>query len=343
MAQYWPILKARAGEFKALARLRDHEVSAIKPLFEVSPSDKGPTQAGLKFVRQLRESAPAGLAVGVDTTYARVNDDGRPLITEIADDLAQWGIPIVPVVRLHDSDEQLLACGEAARLHNEAAIVRLGSITTNPDPVADASRVSRALSIAKINLERCHLVVDMAEVSSEGDVSRAEQVVRNVLDSLGNQGWASVVVASGAMPSAITSIPRNEATPLTRWDWKLWERLADRSPDFGDYAIAHPAPQGAGARGPLPSLRYTASNIWWIYRWARYETGGNDSFYDLCKALVASDHWPTVGSDFSWGDSELARCARRQPGPGGATQWRAWGTSHHLAHVISELASPPAP
>ncbi|RGC66166.1 hypothetical protein C5N14_25350 [Micromonospora sp. MW-13] len=340
MAQYWPVLKARAGEFKALGQLRDHEVSRIHPLFELSPSDDSPTKSGLKFVRQVREAVPAGLVLGVDTTYVRVNDDGRPLITEIASDLAQWGVPIAPVIRLHDPDEQLSACGEAARLHGETAIVRLGSLTTDPDPVADSSRLSRALSIARISLERCHLVVDMAEVSSERDVSRAEQVARNVLDSLGNQGWASIVVASGAMPSSLTSLPRNEATPLTRWDWKLWEKLADRGPEFGDYAIAHPTPPGTGARGPLPSLRYTASGNWWIYRWARHQTGGNDSFYDLCQALVASEHWPTEGSDFSWGDSELARCARHQPGPGNATQWRAWGTSHHLAHVMSELANP---
>lgn len=342
MARYWPILKARAGEFKALGKLRDHEVSRIHPLLEVSPSKDGPTKAGLKFVRQVRDAAPAGLTLGVDTTYVRVNDDGRPMITEIANDLAQWGVPIAPVIHLHDSDEQLSACGEAARLHNETAIVRLGSITADPDPVADASRLSRSLSIARISLEQCHLIVDMAEVSSERDVSRAEQVARNVLDSLGNREWLSIVVASGAMPTAITNLPRNEATPLTRWDWELWRRLADRGPDFGDYAIAHPEMQGPVPRGPMPSLRYATSDNWWIYRWARNETGGNDSFYDLCHALVTSDHWPAEGQDFSWGDSELARCARRQPGPGGATEWRAWGTSHHLAHVMSELASPPA-
>ncbi|MFI6820552.1 beta family protein [Micromonospora sp. NPDC050187] len=342
MAGYWPVLKAREGEFKALGRLRDHEVSRIHPLFEVCPSDGGPTKSGLKFVRKVREAAPSGLTLGVDTTHVRVNDDGRPLIREIAEDLAQWGIPIAPVIRLHDSDEQLSACGEAARLHNGTAIIRLGSPTADPDPVADTPRISRALSVTKISPDRCHLVVDMGEVASERDVSRAEQVIRNVLDSLDNQPWASIVVASGAMPPAITSLPRNEATPLTRWDWKLWRRLTDRGPDFGDYAIAHPAMQPSGARGPLPSLRYTASDNWWIYRWARYETGGNDSFYDLCQALTSSDHWPVEDSDFSWGDSELARCARRQPGPGGATQWRAWGTSHHLAHVMGELASPPA-
>ncbi|MFI6273534.1 beta family protein [Micromonospora zamorensis] len=342
MARYWPVLKAREGEFKALGRLQDRDVSRIHPLFEVNPSNDGPTQAGLNFVRKVREAAPAGLTLGVDTTYARVNDDGEPLIKEIANDLAQWGVPIAPVIHLHDPDEQLSACGEAARLHNETAIIRLGSLTTDPDPVADAPRIARALSIAKISLDRCHVVVDMGEVASDRDVSRTELVVRNVLDSLGDQGWASIVVASGAMPSAISTLPRNEATPLPRWDWKLWKRLADLSPDFGDYAIAHPAMPGAGARGPLPSLRYTASDNWWIYRWARNETGGNDSFYDLCQALVSSDHWPTESSEFSWGDSELARCARRQPGPGGATQWRAWGTSHHLAHVMGELANPHA-
>ncbi|WP_081883879.1 beta family protein [Micromonospora parva] len=341
MVGYWPVLKGREGEFKALSQLGDRDVSHLHPLLEVCPSDGGTTKASVGFVRKVRESVPAGMTVGVDTTHVRTNDEGRPLIVELAEDLEQWGVPIAPVIRLQDPDDHVLACGEAARLHSGNVIIRLGSLTADPDPVADAPRIARALSLAKVGPERCHLMVDMGEVSSDRDVSRAELVVRNVLDGLGDQGWHSVVVTSGAMPPAISALPRNEATPLTRWDWKLWGRLADRSPQFGDYGIAHPAMQ-TGGRAPLPSLRYTSSENWWIYRWDRPETGGNNSFYDLCETLTSSDHWPFVGPEFSWGDRELARCARRQPGPGNATSWRAWGTSHHLAHVTSELANPAA-
>ncbi|MEU8460125.1 hypothetical protein [Streptomyces sp. NPDC029003] len=44
------------------------------------------------------------------------------------------------------------------------------------------------------------------------------------------------------------------------------------------------------------------------------------------------------GARTSWGDARLEECATRQRAKaGGSTEWRAWGTSHHLAVVARSL------
>jgi hypothetical protein len=92
----------------------------------------------------------------------------------------------------------------------------------------------------------------------------------------------------------------------------------------------------AGGRPPMPNIRYTGDDAWWIYRWPS-EKNQDAAMYELCRALVESPHWPVDGHNFSWGDQEIALRASGDCGPGNAMQWRAWGTSHHLAHVADQL------
>jgi hypothetical protein len=115
-------------------------------------------------------------------------------------------------------------------------------------------------------------------------------------------------------------MPRNlPAQPLTvvpRWDLALWQRLRDTGIQYGDYGITHPQISGPGWR-PSPTLRYTLDDAWHIHH--------------------RPDSHPIAVADpaFSWGDAELARHAESPEGH--RPNWRAWGTSHHLAHVVHHL------
>jgi hypothetical protein len=46
-----------------------------------------------------------------------------------------------------------------------------------------------------------------------------------------------------------------------------------------------------------------------------------------------------MGAQYSWGDEQIDRSANKSTGPGNATKWRAYGTSHHLAMVTDRLAN----
>src|SRR6202042_2006596 len=108
-------------------------------------------------------------------------------------------------------------------------------------------------------------------------------------------------------------------------------------PDFGDFGCASPTMPAGGWR-PNPNLRYTSGMSWQVFR-EQAVLPGNDSFFTVCQKVVASAHWPPSGGAYSWGDAEIERCSTSTGSGGRATEWRAYGTSHHLAHVVERLAT----
>ncbi|GIH20705.1 beta family protein [Rugosimonospora africana] len=336
MVTYMPILKGKAGELDAIAHLSGALVWHLLPIFEVVPTAQGPTKDAYRFCEKARNSLPADLTIAVDVRHLPDITEGlrRPMC-DIAEDLGAWGIPMLPVVHLYDSSTRLADVRYAADLHGGHAIVRLGSDTRDPDDAEAEEALDRLRSEGGLMIEQCHLVLDMFEVRSERDLTRVEPVVRKCVSWAQRYPWSSVTVAVGAMPQGISHIPVNTPTPIPRWDLQLWQRVADLGVQYADYGIAHYGLTTASWR-PMPSLRYTDDEVWWIYRWPQ-DPIGRPAMYDLCKALVASDHWAAAGRGFSWGDHQIAARAEGVGGPGNAANWRAWATSHHLAKVVDQL------
>src|SRR2546426_10562869 len=62
-----------------------------------------------------------------------------------------------------------------------------------------------------------------------------------------------------------------------------------------------------------------------------------DQFNDLCKMVIERPEY--CGTEFSWGDFYIYKCAHNQDGLGNATTWRQVGTTHHIEFVARPLAS----
>ncbi|MEV4640402.1 beta family protein [Actinoplanes sp. NPDC049548] len=333
-----PILKGREGELKAIAHLPETVASSIFPILEVAPATGDPIRDAYAFSAKARDSVPSNMAVAIDVDYLGDPDDGpRGPLRDIAEDFAFWGIPIRPVLHLHDSGRRLAEARETTELHSGQAVIRLGGDAADPDDEEAETKITELCRRAGTTIEQSTLVLDFFEVRSARDLLRVEPLVRKCVAWARRFPWESITVSSGAMPKTFTDLPTNTATPLIRSDLALWKRLEEPDIGFGDYGIAHPA-MVVGGRAPLPSLRYTDDEVWWIYRWAR-DNDGNKAMYDLCSSLTEADHWPAEGAGYSWGDGEIARCAEGFGGPGNPMLWRAWGTAHHLTHVIRALGT----
>jgi len=331
-----PILKGRGGEFKAIARLPMVPAPNILPIFEVPSTDQDPIKDAYAFTKKARASIPPNMTIAVDVGYLSDPDHGvRGALRDIAEDLGAWGIPVRPVLHLHDTARRLTEARDVMAMHTGHAVIRLGSDRVDPDDEEADARLTELCRQARTTVEQSTLILDFSEVRSERDIGRAEPLVRKCIAWARRYPWASITVASGAMPATITDLPTNTATPVPRHDLDLWRRLRDPDVGFGDYGIAHPR-MSTGGRAPLPNLRYTDDAVWWIYRQAR-DGSGNNAMYDLCASLVAADHWPAEGPQYSWGDAEIAQRAAGIGGPGNPMAWRAWGTAHHLTQVLRTL------
>jgi hypothetical protein len=348
---YVPILKGKPGEFDALRHSDALVLARTRPLFEVVPSEHGRDRDVELFADRLgsawAQAPQAGVATidcGALNQTSRVRGSMDSAILWMARMLYDKGVPARPVVRPRDSVAVITEAAAAMRLHGRGVCLRLGDETADPDVATAAARLEPLLRELEAAVDDVHLLIDLWAVTSLRDVNRALPVAEAVTRWAASVGtWASITVASGAFPDSISDLPVNTATNLPRYDAQLWRQLSETPgipyvPDFGDYAINAPAMPLAVPRGPIPNLRYTFGADWRVFREQRRRPG-NQSFFTLCGRVVADAAWPREGTAHCWGDDQIERCSRSAGSPGAASQWRAYGTSHHLATVTRRLAS----
>lgn len=330
---YRPILRPRRGEFAALHHLDAATASRVMPIIELSPADRLP-----QLVRQL---PPRTGAIAVDlTAIAEPDDPLRSPPLDLAEELADLGVAMLPVLRAYDSRRRLVEHGLAARMHLGRAVLRLQPHLDARNPVAATATADRLLTGAGLEPERVDLVIDLAETACAAHANRFEERARHVVRWARSAPWRSVTVAAGAMPPNLDDLPTDEPVPVGRLDAQVWARLSEPGVGYADYGVTSPVRRLGVSHRQLPTLRYTAERDWWIYRWARRGARSDDRCHDLCRTLVGSPQWPAAGARFSWGDAQIARQARSARGGGSSANWIAWSTSHHIAHVLQALPGP---
>ncbi|BCJ52011.1 hypothetical protein Asp14428_34860 [Actinoplanes sp. NBRC 14428] len=327
---YRPILRPRRGEMAALHHLDPATARRVTPIVEVTPAERLPP-----LVRQL---PPRTGAIAVD--LGAVPDPPSPLVSpplDLAEELAELGVAMLPVLRAYDSRRRLVEHGLAARMHLMRAVLRLQPHVDAHNAAAATVTTARMLATAGLEAERVDLVIDLAETACAAHADRFEERARHVLRWARSTPWRSVTVAAGAMPPNLDGLPTDRPVTVGRLDAQVLARLSEPGVGYGDYGVTSPVRRNGVSHRQLPTLRYTADHDWWIYRWARRGGRSDDRCHDLCRTLVDSPHWPSAGARFSWGDAEIARRARSARGGGSSASWIAWSTSHHIAHVLRTL------
>ena len=344
MTKYVPILKSKEAEHWAWRQASVAVVAGSRPVFEVVPTDKSVQETIETFVNRVTDGWPPAAVLTADTGHL---DQTQPIagtphmaIFWTARRLHRNGVPSKPVMRLDDDPQVLTEVAAAAGLHGEGACLRLGSGDEDPSVAAAASLWPQVRATTGLVPAEVDLLIDLREIRTPRDVSRAATVAARVLHWADQNGpWRSMTVASGAFPEQISDLPIG-VTRISRRDAEFFNAVVANAPsilpDFGDYAIWHPDIVDAFPRGPLPNLRYTSGMDWQVYREERI-LPGNQSFYTLCQRVVSSPHWP--GPGYSAGDNEIDQRAQGNGGPGRATDWLRWGASHHFAHVVDRLSS----
>lgn len=361
---YIPILKGRLGEFNAVSRVDPGLADRYTPLIEFVPTgdelgeDGEPTLFGVeesvrKTGERLDKYWPRSTDVIVDLHALPSVPGYYPAPAFIDRCFQKDTTQVIPTCRPADADDSALIERLARSLDvfsDRNICIRLSDedLDERDEPIADS--LGRLISGLETSRENVDLVIDFGAIT-EDSVSFAARIARLVIVDLPYlDAWKSLTLAAGGFPINLDGVGAQTVTELRRWELTMWRTLRDRLrdklrvPAFGDYAIAYPRQLAGVAFAPAPQIRYTTPEGWAILKGRKNNRRGNAQFLDICQAIT--EH-PAFTPGLSWGDEQIAanaRFANQDPvpegaRPGNAMVWRAIGTSHHLAQVISRLAT----
>jgi hypothetical protein len=341
MTTYVPILKSKQAEFWACGKASKAVIKNSRVVFEIVPTDDVNNTIS-NFATKLSRNWPHQSSVTVDSSHVN-----RPngIVLQVAQALQAKNIKERPVFRLDDSAQVLTDIRATCAIHTQGACLRLGSETQDPDPNIPNSKIVAILKKIDLESSDIDLLIDFSVIGNQRDVTRCIPLAILMLNWASNTGpWRSVTIASGACPQSVSNLPLGNTTPLARYDAVFYTQVLSKNPviipDFGDYGISYPFIQPPIPRSPKPYIKYTNAQLWQVHREDNI-LPGNQSFFTVCERIVQSQYW--AGINYSAGDTEIERCSRHSGGAGAATQWIAFGTSHHMAHVVDRLATLGAP
>ncbi|QWF77192.1 beta family protein [Amycolatopsis sp. CA-230715] len=346
-------VKCKLGELDALGNLRSRRDAQVRVMVELLDSTSPSGRLLPSLVRAATSLARFGRTLWLDTTWLTSRS---PLIQqprgvfEYLDACIESAVEnehglfashlpsLVPVISLDASNDELRRARRLIEHKYRDIAIRIRYPARSKRDLG--KRIESIMRSTGTQPGQVHAVVDAGfiETIQASHVTSTANVAATTLDLLG-PGHTTLLAGS---------IPKVRATYATvlrdRPEVTLWNEIhqdGTRELNYGDYGVTHPTPSmtGGNARSPFPYLCYTVPQKTVVLR--RKQEKGDlpaELFADLVEELVERDDF--AGPDYSWGDSELARC-RHAGGrtAGSVSRWVAMATSHHLEHVSRRTAT----
>ena len=357
---YFPILKAKPGEFEAISHLKRREANRTLPLFEVSRLGEkmltaarfreldAVTCAYLDEIAQNIAEVWTGRSALVDAFQwpaDSTTETGEHILPYINSKLKSYGVDMVSVVGYDrwDSKPYRLAMQGMGTGRDGFYCLRLDShaIEDSADPEFFEDRVLGILNDLSIEPARCGILIDFGDIFSASLESLVEQAI-GIVKLLGSKGFKFFITSGCSLPTSIDKAvhKRNSTGSVIRKEMLLWQTLRNEFPSlqciFGDYGVRGPntvdnviAPDANG------KIRYTTELSYFIARGHSMRTEDKGAqMFTLSKNIIESEYY--MGEKFSWGDSQIKKCSEEEF-KGKSTTWIAIDTNHHITWVVAEI------
>jgi len=350
---YVPLMRWRAGEYRALKRLSDACRQRVVPLIEVLPPDfdfelrqpKKHIDEQLKpFVKQFEDHWPNRPAL-VDAKQIdaaiRMGDGSHPL-TFVFDEARAKGLGLVPVTALDRDAGYQQSVQSIVAADGRGIGLRCGlEEALDPDFDANLSALLAQLACAANAVD---ILLDLGNPKFDPQAPLIA-IITSVLAAGGIFASArSVTMMATSFPDSLTTLQYG-LDKLPRREWLLYKALLSALPDrvrrpgFGDYVVAaveFPKGDMRFMRGS-PNVRYAIDDAWLVAKAKRQKTNNNQPYPALCGAIVASGYFS--GSAFSDGAKYIDGCRIGTEKKGNPTTWKWVATNHHITKVVADLAN----
>jgi hypothetical protein len=360
-SQYFPVVRAKAGEIEALRNLSKLDKASLErctPIFEITKLEGKSLEAARKrsntpFEDYLDARAHQiaevfrGKHVILDVSQWPIGfstEGGEQILSYICNSLSELGVLVCPVIGYDrwESVEYRETIKSMVLPERAFYCIRLDSLAI--EDLGDVDHLNEIVedmvSSAGLNERSTPVLIDI------GDVTRLpmQDVMEIVEAAYGHMkalGFEYIIMAASSIPDSIDKAvkERDSSNLVQRKEMIVWKGFLSANPTaslyFGDYGVRNPRSSDAIATNMNVKIRYTVNNAFFVVR--GHSVKGEDGFAQsqkLSKKIVDSIHYRGVG--FSWGDAKIMQCSLGKL-VGSPTNWIAYDTNHHLKTVVGEI------
>ena len=206
-------------------------------------------------------------------------------------------------------------------------------------------RVDELTASMGFALDETDLFIDLGAPNFRPYATFAKALI-NALLPMGDMSlFRNLVLISTAIPQTLSNIAKG-IDQILRHDWLFYNILCAtlpldmRHPVYGDYTIVHPDFVALDMRmvRPTGKVIYTMTKAWGTRKGGAFR-GNEIQMHEHCQAIIGTSSFAFQGSDFSYGDNFIEKCASREVGASNLTRWKEVGINHHITTVVNDLAT----
>jgi hypothetical protein len=350
---YVPIMSLKLGELKAIKNLSQHAYKAFTPLFDIhrTPIAGGKRKSIDGHIEKIIINVEKYLTdkfflldYSLIDLNLRMKDNAHPF-HYLLNQLSSRNINFTPTFGL-DRDQAYLNVIKEFISKNPNNPICLRLLRDDIDtPQQTEIEINQIISHLQLNPKNCDLLVDCKYIEQD-QIELIIDSLSELNEKINFRNWRSLTLAASSFPFDMTGIPADSHISIPRFEFDLWEAailvspLIGRKPKFADYCIVNPdrpdldaITMRAGGK-----IRYTTKKTWEIFRGHGLHKGEKYGQYrSLSKKVIESQFF--LGSDYSWGDNYITKCANGNAKTGNLTTWISVDVNHHITMVGEQISS----
>lgn len=351
---YLPALKAKGGEFGALANLSTAAKKRILPLIDVLPvppdwNTHEPSKTLEAHLDGIYSKIVKCWGTGrellvdlFDLPLSERTSTGTHPISHLFSEFNQRGVAAIPVTGMERDGAYNGAVKQAVGWAHGAVGIRLLA-----EDIALPSKTSSPLlklvsSVGAIP-DRSVLLLDFRELPQDQVVDASTKALASLKAAFRLAKWRHMVVLASGMPNSLSEVKANAQAQIPRTELELWRNVIRGAPSaiplFGDYGVVNPEfmePMDPRKMRPSAKIRYTLEDRWLIIKGTSFR---KDPAQFRALAAVVERQPGFCGQGFSWGDSYIFNCRKKGGGAGNLETWVRADTSHHIEFVSKQIAN----
>lgn len=340
---YYPLLKNANNEMKALKELKEDSRSKLIPIIESKRVKKENVpnweSAFNTLGRYLKERVKetkfiydfncALEELGEDEQL--ISSSGENLVKFCLNKMENEDLNIIPCFQ-HDSPPWLIDSVLQAGYQEIAIRIRCHDFQESFNPFV-YQKLKNDLSSASPDIKT---VVILDFFNHPTTLKR----IQNTIDTFSKINNSEIVYLATSCPENANDAEAHSLSligPRIELNNFLELKSVNKNLQFGDYTTRLKGEVLSGFNMNLSYLKvfYTTETDYWIAKSKLIRDGGEHTFNEVCKDLIDQDFYP--GADFSFGDTEIEKCARREITISEHQAPIAIGVNHHIETTINQL------